>query len=74
MWRSCKMDPPDYDRSVVLIYETNRGWRACLARKVRPGESEEGWRLDSWTEMSFIPLMWAEIPLFNDLRYEKERI
>ena len=68
------MDPPDYDRVVVLIYETNIGWRVSMARKVRPGESEEGWRLDSRSEMPFIPLMWTEMPLFNNLRYEKERI
>ena len=74
MWRSCKMDPPDYDRDVVLIYETNAGWRASVARKVRPGESEEGWKLNPLPEAWFIPLMWAEMPLFNNLRYEKERI
>ena len=74
MWRSCKAEPPDYYREVVLVYRVNAGLKACMAIRMKPGESEEGWRLRSWSEAPFIPLIWAEMPPINEIRYEDERI
>ena len=74
MWKSCKADPPDYGREVVLIYRVNEGLKASTAIKVKPGESEEGWKLRPWSEAWFIPLMWAEMPSNNEIWHEDTRI
>jgi len=68
MWKSCKADPPDYGREVVLIYRVNEGLRASMAIVV------EGWKLRPRAEAWFIPLMWAEMPSNNDIWYEDTRI
>ena len=74
MWKSCKADPPDYYRTVVLIYRMNEGLRVGMAIKMEPGESGAGWKLDPPTETWFTPLMWAEIPSNNAIWYEDTRI
>ena len=74
MWKSCKVDPPEYYREVVLIYRANTGLKVGIAIKVEPGESGAGWKLQPWSEVWFTPLMWAEIPSNNDIWYEDTRI
>jgi len=74
MWKSCEADPPDYYRKVILIYRMNTGLQASTAMRVQGGQNEGHWKLRSWPKGWFIPLIWAEVPPINEIRYEDTRI